>query len=71
MKFKIFKTSNYSNEEYKDFDTLEQAIDYGLTLCNASREIIVTKDTYNPSTDGYDKYHDCDYELEIYDDYRE
>jgi len=71
MKVKITRSSDYKFTEFKDFDTLEQAIDYALSLTDITREIIVDKDSYNAMTDKQEPLEDCDYRLEIYDDYRE
>jgi hypothetical protein len=81
IRVKIKKSSDWKYSDFKEFANLEQAVDYAISLHGGySPEIIVTKGDYeigqwNPETKQWDgklkPHEDCDYELELYDDYRE
>lgn len=54
-------------EHFKDFDNLQEMLDYAFQLCVEAKtnEIVLSKD----KRDSDEPYYD--YEVEIYDDYRE
>ena len=72
IKVRIIKTSDYEFQQYKQFDNLQDAIEYCWNNILWDKEIIVTKprvhtyDNINNPKECHDEY---DYDLQIVDSY--
>jgi len=75
IKVKITKSSDWKWSEVKEFSNEKEMLDYGDSLADTSGEVIITQSevTYSMDAPPNGKQHikDFDYEMEIYDDYRE
>jgi hypothetical protein len=69
IKVKIQKSSDWRFTEYKEFNNEKEMIDYGLSMNHSgNKEIIISK--FDPEFHHRDDPI-FDYEMEIYDGYRE
>jgi hypothetical protein len=78
MRVKLYRTSTYGDDaQIKEYDNLLEPISYALNQCQD--HCVVVKDVQAEWKEDSESHHgkyayskpDYDYEVEIYDDYRE